>query len=641
MVKGLSNNFAKVRNVRGWTTCLIAAVALLLGLSGNEAAQATTGGSPYEVPQVNDTNPNLSIVEAWIVADEASVNIGNGVQATNAMTFKSCAANFTACSSGTIPGPQFRLNVGDTVIVHFRNDLPAGNVTGIHWHGIELNNASDGTPLTQNPVIAPGGTFLYQFKVTRPGLFWYHPHHHSSTNQVFKGLYGSIVIEDPNEAGLIGTTLPSAGQTKTLVLSDITVCGEPGTNLNTFEASVLPPHPSGIVLWAENYGSFINNMSPKTICEDRPVDEHGSPYRTYSPGEIPNIQYNGISGPHGEGWTVLTNGVNVGVADVLNVNAGQGLRLQIINSSAVRYMRLRLADSGGTQVDLFRIGGQGGLLDNPRLEGGTVGGFVSKYGQGQILIPPGGRADVVADIPSGYSGPLTLWTEDFQRGGIGVGTGFGWSWIPTVAVMHLNVSSGAGAYSPISAGTPLRSGAPVEVLGGPTGGFVLQGGEIGMVQTDIRLTAVNAEGVVAFSVDGISMAHDSTEDYKKIPFVGSARHAELKNTLELTVTNATPAHHPFHLHGFSFQPISFNSSAGVTVYSSFPHEFVDEVDIPGGMTLNFRVRLDDRLGPKKDQIDKLKDWVNGGGEGRWFFHCHILPHATFGMMSELHVHKAK
>ena len=84
------------------------------------------------------------------------MNIGNGVMA-NVLTY-----------NGTIPGPEFHLKVGDTVIVHFENHI--AHDTGIHWHGIELNNESDGTPLTQNQV-APSGTFLYKFKVTRPGMF--------------------------------------------------------------------------------------------------------------------------------------------------------------------------------------------------------------------------------------------------------------------------------------------------------------------------------------------------------------------------------------------------------------------------------------------------------------------------------------
>ena len=85
------------------------------------------------------------------------------------------------------------------MIVHFENHLD-DEVTGIHWHGIELANASDGTPLTQNQV-PPGGKFLYKFKVSRPGVFWYHPHHHASTNQVFKGLYGLDHRQGPERGG--------------------------------------------------------------------------------------------------------------------------------------------------------------------------------------------------------------------------------------------------------------------------------------------------------------------------------------------------------------------------------------------------------------------------------------------------------
>lgn len=116
-----------------------------------------------------------------------------------------------------------------------------------------------------------------------------------------------------------------------------------------------------------------------------------------------------------------------------------------------------------------------------------------------------------------------------------------------------------------------------------------------------------------------------------ILFLASARHATLENTLELTVTNTTGAHHPFHLHGFSFQPTKLAPQAGATgpVYEFPYHEFRDIMDVPANYTFTFRVSLDDRPTAKQSK---------GGGLGRWLFHCHILPHATFGMMSELHVH---
>ena len=681
MVKGVSNNFAKVRNVRGWTTCLIAAVALMLGLSGNESAQATSGGSPYEVTPVIDSNPDPNIVETYIVADEAAVNIGNGVTAKG-MAFKSCAALNATCDAkvGTIPGPEFRLKVGNRVIVHFVNNLdlskltPEANVSGIHWHGIELNNASDGTEVTQAAVAPKGGTFTYDFIVSRPGIFWYHPHHHAATNQVAKGLYGSIIVQDNKgyEAALQGDNLsvdgviPSANHTKTLVLSDITVCGSGPNGSNPLTYAPGLPHisgisSSGINSWQISYQNHSLTQSPFILCEDYPLDANGVYAKgLYGAGDVPNIQSPSLTGRMGEGFTVLTNGVNVSArglaieidpetkkekwtvdpldqaAAALSVSPGQGLRLQIVNPSPVRYMRLRLTDNNGRQIDLVRIGGQGGLLDQAIVEGGSINEFDTKYGKGEVLIPPAGRADVVAVIPKSGTSDLTLWTSDFQR------VAATYSWTPTVPVMHLkvNVNDSQGSYS-IDEGTGLLSsvGSLVKVLGAAPDNLLASSSEAGSANKDIQLTFWTNIGAFEGSIDGIPMPRDFTGLGKDglqstgNPFyLASARHAALDNTLELTVTNTTGAHHPFHLHGFSFQPIHLAPRTGTagSVYPFLYKEFVDILDVPADYTLTFRVSLDDR--PTKSKSA-------GGGLGRWLFHCHILPHATFGMMSELHVHK--
>src|SRR6185436_5574183 len=138
---------------------------------------------------------------------------------------------------------------------------------------------------------------------------------------------------------------------------------------------------------------------------------------------------------------------------------------------------------------------------------------------------------------------------------------------------------------------------------------------------------------------GVNLIHGDHDfigiDYPDIGHMGSARYAKLGDTLELTVTNAGGAHHPFHLHGFSIQPISYTDtmsgappdgapdiSPGTAPAYTFPYrEFRDTVDIPGGYTLKFRVRLDDR--PKMDGT------TMGGGVVRWVFHCHIFFHASF------------
>src|SRR3546814_13108786 len=61
---------------------------------------------------------------------------------------------------------------------------------------MRVPNAMDGVPhLTQKPV-APGETFHYEFECPDAGTFWYHPHQRS-LEQVGRGLYGPLIVEEP------------------------------------------------------------------------------------------------------------------------------------------------------------------------------------------------------------------------------------------------------------------------------------------------------------------------------------------------------------------------------------------------------------------------------------------------------------
>lgn len=95
--------------------------------------------------------------------------------------------------SGQVPGPTIRAQLGDTVVVDFRNDLP--EPTTVHWHGIGVPAAMDGAGWPM-PEIAPGASFRFSFTVTVAGTFWYHPHL-DTDHQVDRGLYGVLVVEDP------------------------------------------------------------------------------------------------------------------------------------------------------------------------------------------------------------------------------------------------------------------------------------------------------------------------------------------------------------------------------------------------------------------------------------------------------------
>src|SRR4051794_27553668 len=91
---------------------IVVAIATIALLAASSASQASTSdGDPYDTSPVIDTNPDPRVVETTIVADERKVDVGLGGN----VEAKAQAFN------GSIPGPTFRLKVGDTVIVHYEN----------------------------------------------------------------------------------------------------------------------------------------------------------------------------------------------------------------------------------------------------------------------------------------------------------------------------------------------------------------------------------------------------------------------------------------------------------------------------------------------------------------------------------------
>jgi FtsP/CotA-like multicopper oxidase with cupredoxin domain len=114
----------------------------------------------------------------------------------------------------SVPGPVIHARAGDTLVIHFRNDLP--EPTTIHWHGLRVPAEMDGGPHSQPP-IAPGGTFEYRFTVPDEGTYWYHPHI-SEASQMERGLYGAIIVHPrTNESE------PTVDTEAVLLLDDITL----------------------------------------------------------------------------------------------------------------------------------------------------------------------------------------------------------------------------------------------------------------------------------------------------------------------------------------------------------------------------------------------------------------------------------
>jgi FtsP/CotA-like multicopper oxidase with cupredoxin domain len=107
---------------------------------------------------------------------------------------------YTVERAGTsFVNPTLVLRPGERVRVTFDNALTEDTI--VPWHGLAIDSRNDGGGM----ILAPaGGRFAYDFEVrNRAGLYWYHPHPHGLTaGQAYRGLFGLIEIEDPDDAAL-------------------------------------------------------------------------------------------------------------------------------------------------------------------------------------------------------------------------------------------------------------------------------------------------------------------------------------------------------------------------------------------------------------------------------------------------------
>lgn len=141
---------------------------------------------PLKLAKAVDLNPDPHVLEVNLDATYAEWQI-SPTQTVHAMTY-----------NGSVPGPLLEAHVGDTLVVHFTNHLT--EPTTIHWHGVRVPAAMDGSPMAQPPV-QPGASFDYRFQLTDAGTFWYHPHGDEPV-QMEHGMYGAIVVRGDAEPAM-------------------------------------------------------------------------------------------------------------------------------------------------------------------------------------------------------------------------------------------------------------------------------------------------------------------------------------------------------------------------------------------------------------------------------------------------------
>jgi FtsP/CotA-like multicopper oxidase with cupredoxin domain len=553
------------------------------------------------VLEVVDINPDPNIFEASLSADEQDVSIAGTT--VHALIYKdgNRVGGYPIVEPSGIPVPQIVINVGDLVIVNLTNNMASDCAaiacdSSIHWHGLELDNDSDGTGVTQNHLVA-GETYTYRFIAPRPGVFWFHTHMKPGP-QTFAGMYGAFIVQDANEAVLVDNAkLPTVSNTFTLVLSDTEFdtsgnVGFTGVEINLDGNPGNDTDPLVAVPWAvlrEACGTG-NNQACGAANQD--------------------------------GDTVLVNGQNPAPSThTIKAKSGAGVRLRLINTATNRYFRFSVSNNG-TDNNLYRIGGEGGFLETVRLEGGIIGvgggtggldqGYDTKYDVGETLVPASGRADVVV-VPTGNTGDIiTIAGLGYARGGPSNNN-------PAGDLLYIEIDNNLDdAAFVIADGNDVLGAGAIDNLKGLviTDSFIAfadlpmlanfpanPGNGVGSDDPVIRLNAVGTGMTAIDSIVG--EFEDSGADYTQVPFLGSTRYAKVGDTLEITLKSQTiggTQHHPFHHHGFSFQPVRIvddgadreDTSDDILLYTFDYQEFVDVIDMQPQQSIVVRIRLDDR-----------------------------------------------
>jgi FtsP/CotA-like multicopper oxidase with cupredoxin domain len=196
--------------------------AALVTTSASAIANSANSGSQGEPAGFGGASRRGPDVEIALTAHAGSVRLFQGAP-TRVWSYRGAVLRGHPGSLLPVPnsylGPIIRVRRGQRVRIHLRNHLP--EATNIHWHGLRVPPEMDGHP---GDVIAPGGSFTYEFQVlNRAGTYWYHPHPEMLTGgQAYRGLAGLFIVSDEEEGAV---DLPSGPFDIPLVIQDRMVEG--------------------------------------------------------------------------------------------------------------------------------------------------------------------------------------------------------------------------------------------------------------------------------------------------------------------------------------------------------------------------------------------------------------------------------
>ncbi|MDE5526454.1 multicopper oxidase domain-containing protein [Elizabethkingia meningoseptica] len=279
--------------------------------------------------------------------------------------------------NGQLPAPTLYFTEGDTAEIHVHNNLKKEN-TALHWHGVMLENKEDGIPfLTQKP-IKPGETYVYRFKISQNGTYWYHSH---QGLQEQMGMYGMLVFRKRGEA-----------ETDRKVQADIPVMLSEWTNEHPHQ--VMRRLQMGVADWYAIKKKSVQSYS-EAIASGNFFTKLKNEWKRMEAMDISDVYYDKF----------LLNGQPS--TEYKKLKAGDKVRLRVANGGASSYFWLTYA---GGKITV--VGNDGNDVEPVEVDRLIIG--ISETYDIEVTIPEN-KSFEFRSTSEDRTGYASLWLGDGEK----------------------------------------------------------------------------------------------------------------------------------------------------------------------------------------------------------------------------------
>ena len=487
--------------------------------------------------------------------------------------------------------PTLRVNPGDLVILHLKNELTnigatktahahhaAGTKpdndpcssgimspvsTNLHFHGLTIPPVCHQDDVMKTSVQPGDAPFEYRFHIPEnepPGLYWYHPHIHGfGKEQLLGGASGALIVEGIERAKKVVAGLPE----RVFIIrdQDLVHPNAPPAKSEPVMGKFLVDRDGDAANTGTGFGKPAKDLSINYV----PV-----PYPDYSPATI-------------------------------EIKPGEKQLWRVLNASAITYLNLAVI-VGRTPQPLGLVGMDGMPMSHNDPHGDVVDW------QTHLGIPPGARVEFIVTAPAaGETALLVTRTVD---------TGPGGENDPNRMLARIVPSANA----PEPRSTLSNSSEPLLPMNETWLGSV----------SPVRVRRLYFSEKLADPNDPTSAVefYLTVEGQEPRMFDMSSGVPDIvaqQGTVEdWIVENRSSELHDFHIHQLHFLLLEY---AGRPLNEDFVRDTVNVPYFDGHSLAYPSVRL-------------RMDFRDPNTVGTFLYHCHILEHEDKGMMGSIRVNPA-